>query len=103
MSREPRGYEVPDDYGFVGKVTMAAPHDWRECRPVVLDLDASSGRVIGKHASARLAMAWSLVPDRDRRLFHAYCCLNLHNAETHATIGRIGKFIRLALNGEGDQ
>jgi len=73
------------------------PHPWRECRPVVLDLKGNDIDVA--RASAALAGAWSLVPSRDRKLFHDFCCLNIHDDNTHAAIRRIGALVRLALDG----
>ena len=53
-------------------LSMTPGHTWQECRPLILDI--KDGRVADKRIPGALDMAWSLVPDQDRELFHLYCC-----------------------------
>lgn len=81
-------------------------HRWRDCRPVLLELD---GPELDEHdlrrQGAALAAAWSRVPDEDRQMFHLYCCFSLHTPETLAAVERIGALLRAAMDsgGEGSQ
>jgi hypothetical protein len=75
---------------------MTQPHNWRECRLVILEVDADDGRVIGKSSPPALETAWSSVPDRDRELFHMFCCLNVHTQATHDAINRISALVKAA-------
>jgi hypothetical protein len=72
-------------------------HRWQECIPVILDTDPER-KLVSKRSSDALAMAWSLVPDRDRKLFHEFCCLYQQNDETQAAIERISQLVRVALD-----
>jgi hypothetical protein len=47
-------------------------------------------------------MAWSLVPDRDRMLFHEFCCHNRHDGAHMAAVGRISALIKLGLKPSED-
>ncbi len=44
-----------------------------------------------------LDMAWSMVPETDRRLFHEFCCLNQTNEKYSAAAGRGTEIIETAL------
>lgn len=70
------------------------PHGWAECIPVLL----ATGDAEPVDPAA-LGMAWSLVPDRDRRLFHEFCCLNRDSAAHLAALERIRAVVALALGG----
>jgi hypothetical protein len=74
---------------------MVAPHSWRECRPVLLDFGCSEPEQL---VQTKLEMAWSLVPDDDRRLFHQRCCFGLCTPESDAAVERISGLIRAALD-----
>lgn len=77
---------------------MGAAHGWRECIPVLLSTGGSNAKPVDP---AALGMAWSLVPDQDRRLFHEFCCLNRDDAAHLAALERIRGLMALALGGAG--
>ena len=72
---------------------MTAEHNWRECRPALLATEPD----VPPPAPGALEMAWSLVPDRDRRLFHEFCC-HFRQDDAHlAAAQRIAALIELSL------
>ena len=77
-------------------------HRWRDCRPVLLELDGPELDEDGLRRQGRaLAAAWALVPPEDRQLFHLYCCFSLHTVETQAAVERIGVLLRAAMDSGG--
>lgn len=77
---------------------MTAPHSWRECRPALLSTDPGAS----PPTPGALEMAWSLVPDRDRMLFHEFCCHNRTDDAHMAAAGRIGALIKLSLGNSSE-
>jgi hypothetical protein len=67
-------------------------HRWQDCTPVLLPFDGPGGVSV---TGEQLDMAWSLVPDRDRRLFHEFCCENRHDDVTEAAMDRIVALVEL--------
>lgn len=70
---------------------MAVPHDWTECRPAVLSLEGAP-----PVSAEAIELAWSLVPEQDRLLFHQFCCLNRRDTQTLEAIDRIADLMKIA-------
>jgi hypothetical protein len=82
----------------VGRELGVIRHSWRECR--LAYLDGSGGRSAWAMSAdqLKLEMAWSLVPDRDRRLFHEFCCLERHDEEAASAVHRVQQALLPALD-----
>jgi hypothetical protein len=74
-------------------------HSWRECRPAVIDLEQGSSGWAMAADQLKLETAWSLVPDRDRRLFHEYCCLDRHSEDHLNAMERVTRTLMPVLDG----
>jgi hypothetical protein len=76
---------------------MANEHSWTECRPALLALPGARPAPDG----AALALAWSLVPEQDRQLFHEFCCLNRRDPLALAAVSRISDVLHPLLQQPG--
>ena len=73
---------------------MARPHDWQDCRPVLLqtwDGQTRAERAEAAHGQAALDQVWATLSAPEQRAFHDYCC---HGARDAIAIGVLSK-IRL--------
>ena len=77
---------------------MLVSHSWRKCRPAVLDLESGRSPWAVAANQIKLEMAWSLVPDRDRRLLHEFCCLNRKSEDHLDAMERVIKALGPALD-----
>lgn len=71
-------------------------HAWQDCAPVLLSITPAGGPEI---TGEQLEMAWSLVPERDRELFHGFCCDNRHDARHTEAMDRITALVELLTYG----
>lgn len=63
-------------------------------------LDREQGRstwAVGAN-QLQLEMAWSLVPDRDRLLFHQFCCLSWKSEAHLDAVERITEILKPVLD-----
>jgi hypothetical protein len=66
-------------------------HKWQECRPAIIDISGGNGQPLNGEA---LEIAWSLVPDADRLLFHEYCCFRMVDSKHLDAMERIVTLLR---------
>jgi hypothetical protein len=71
-------------------------HDWRECRPVLLDLSdlGDPPTAEDKRAFDAVQLVWLTCSEQDRRLFHEFCCLNRRSTAHFEAMERISAAIR---------
>jgi hypothetical protein len=75
-------------------------HGWRQCRPAMIDLEGGRSGWALAADQIKLEVAWSLVPGRDRRLFHEYCCMNHRKSEDHLdAMERVTRILMPVLDG----
>lgn len=75
-----------------GSAAEVSGHSWQSCRLVMADMKHGTSDWAASVNQVKLEMAWSLIPDGDRRLFHDYCCLGRKSA---ATLGAMERVIRV--------
>jgi hypothetical protein len=62
-------------------------HDWRECRPAMLELDTGGPSHSKRDQVTEVMMlVWSRLHDSDRQAFHRVCCLNSRAPEDVAVM-----------------
>jgi hypothetical protein len=81
-------------------------HNWRECRPVMLQLDTGKGvsprdpGVMGEISSVA-AIVWSRLRDTDKQAFHRVCCLDSRDPDDMAVAEHLSETLRVELARRG--
>ncbi len=75
---------------------MAAPHGWRECRPVILGID----QLPDPKMQPALDRVWAKLPDSDRILQHQFSCWNRHTPVHMAVAEKISTLLSQELASE---
>jgi hypothetical protein len=92
--------------GAGGEVPGTSPHDWRECRPVIVKVGLREGTVPGPEAgddlrAAVLGMVWSRLRPADKQAFHRFGCLNSKDPEDVAVAQQISATLRAEMRRRG--